>query len=60
MAPLFVHLVGTGSETGRLDAERLGGLEVEGQCKLCGLLHRQIGRLFAFQNPAGVDPDLTI
>src|ERR1700730_12261334 len=36
-------------------AERLGGLEVEEQLDFSGLLNRQVGRLIAFENPAGVD-----
>src|SRR5207344_868441 len=53
---LFDHLVGTAQErdwNGK--AECLGGLEVEEQLDFSGLLNRQVGRLIAFENPAGVD-----
>jgi len=35
-------------------AERLGGLEVDGQLDFCDLLHRQVGRLLALENTAGI------
>src|SRR2546428_723951 len=44
------HLVRQEEERwGYGDAEGLGGLEVEDQLELCGLLHRQVGGLGAFQ-----------
>ena len=43
-----------------LETERLGGLEVDGHLHFCDLLHRQISRLFALENPAGVSTDLPI
>src|SRR5207248_10611614 len=54
------YLVGAGDERPRdLEAERLGGLEVEEQLDFRGLLDRQIGRLIASENPAGIDADRT-
>ena len=37
------------------EAERLSGLEIDHQLEFGGLLDRQVGRLLAFKNPAGVD-----
>ena len=39
-------------------AERLGGLEVDDQLELGRLHHRQVGRLVALEDPAGIDADL--
>src|SRR5262249_10560543 len=56
LAHSFDHLVGT-----RLQREwngepqRLRGLEIDHQFEFRGLLDRQVGRLFAFENPPGVD-----
>src|SRR6516162_8724031 len=45
---LLNHLVSRGQQRFRDgEAEGLGGLEVDGQLDACGLLYRQIGRLFA-------------
>ena len=58
---LFDHSVGATEQREReSDAERLGGLEVYVQLDFCGLLDRQIGWFFAFENSAGVDADLTV
>jgi len=36
-------------------ADRLSGPEIDHQLKFRGLLDRQLGRLLAFENAAGVD-----
>src|SRR5262245_59905598 len=52
---LFNHLVGAGEQRGRhLDAERFGGLEIDHQLEFGWLHDRQIVRLLARENPAGV------
>jgi AcrB/AcrD/AcrF family protein len=51
------HLVGRRQQRFRDgQAERLGGLEVDDQFELARLHDRQIGRLFAPENPAGMPP----
>ena len=37
-----------------VEAERLGGLEIDDQLDFRGLLDRQVGGLFALQNAAGI------
>src|SRR5262245_25487903 len=50
-ASLFDHLVGAREQRMRHgEAERLGGLEVDGELVLGRRLHWKIGRLFAFQD----------
>jgi hypothetical protein len=47
----FDYLVGAGEEYGREgEAERLRGLQIDGEAKKCRLLERQFGRLCAFEN----------
>ena len=41
------------------EAERLGGLEVDHQLELGRLHDRQVGRLLAFEDAAGIDAELT-
>src|SRR5215831_655079 len=43
----------------RHEAERFGGLEVDEQLNFCGLLDRQVSRLFALEEPGGVDANPT-
>src|SRR6516165_5646592 len=42
------------------DAEHLGGLEVQEQFNFRDLLDRQLARLCAFENPAGINADRSI
>jgi hypothetical protein len=57
--PLLDHLVGGGQQRFRDgNAERLGGLHVDNQLDLRRLLHREIGRLVALENAAGINPSL--
>lgn len=52
----FDHLIGGGKHHRRDgDAERLRGLQIDDKLEFGGLLHRQVGCLFAFENSAGVD-----
>src|SRR5439155_1185218 len=55
------HLVGAAREGQRHgNAERLGGLEVEDQLDLRGLLHRQVSGLLAPENAPGVETGQTV
>jgi hypothetical protein len=54
-APLFDDLVSRGEQIGRYgQPERLGGLEIDYQLKLCRKLHRQIARMLAAQDAVDV------
>jgi hypothetical protein len=51
--PSFDHLVGAGEQGGReSNAKGLGGLEVEDEFDIRGLLYRQVGRLLAPEDAA--------
>src|SRR5215831_8458172 len=57
----FDDLVGDSEQpVWNLEAERLGGLEVDHEREFDGLHHREIGRLLAFENPPGIDAGLAI
>ena len=55
----FDHLVGAGKQRRRdVEAERLGGVEVDEQLDFRGLLDRQVRRLLALEDLSGVNSDL--
>jgi hypothetical protein len=57
----FDELAGTGEDRGRHgEAEPLCGLQIDNQLEFRRLLHRQIGRFRAGENPADIGPDLAI
>ena len=52
---LFDDFVGAGEQRGRhVDAEHLGGLQIDDELESGGLLHRQIGGLGAFDDATGI------
>ena len=52
---LFDHLVGAAEQRWRnVEAERLGGLEVDGQLEFGRRLYRQIGRLLPLEDAIDV------
>src|SRR5215831_13581699 len=58
---LFDHLVGAGEQRQwNREAECFRGLHVDDEFNPCGLLDRQVGRLLALKNPAGIDAYLAI
>src|SRR5262249_37200130 len=60
-ARLFDDLVRRGREIRRhLDAERLGGLEVDDQLKFVRLYHRQVSRLLPLENSPDVDASMGV
>src|SRR5437667_9152787 len=55
------HLGGERKQiVGDFDAECLGGLQIEHELEFRQLKQRQLGGLFALQNPAGVNAGLAI
>src|SRR5262245_2453461 len=58
---LFDHLVSKREQlVWNLEAERLRRFEVDYQVKFGRLHDRQVGRLGTFENPTGVDTNLTL
>lgn len=52
------HLIGTAEQRlGNRKAEHPGRLEIDDHLHFRSLLNRQVGRLLALENPAGVDAD---
>src|SRR5436305_2090264 len=59
--PLFDHLVGAGDERRRyVETDRLGCLQVDDELELHRPQDRQVGRLLAFENAAGVNAELAL
>src|SRR6516225_7103286 len=55
------HLVGAAEQRQwECDAKRPCGIEVDDQLDLYGLLHREVGRRFAFEDAADIDGGLSI
>src|SRR5436190_4233504 len=53
---LLDHLVGASREPGRyVEAERLGSFQVDHELEPGGLIDRQVGGLFALENPSDVE-----
>src|SRR6476660_5117608 len=55
------HLIGARRQPGRhVKAERLGGFQVDHELEPGGLIDRQVGGLFALENPSDVKSGTTI
>jgi hypothetical protein len=58
---LLDHLIGKREQPIRhVEAEPLGGLEIENKFEFGGLHDRQVGWVLAFENPPGIDANLPI
>src|SRR6476661_9718156 len=58
---LLDHLIGARREPGRqVKAECLGGFQVDHELEPGGLIDRQVGGLFALENPSDVESGTTI
>jgi hypothetical protein len=60
IAVVWVATVGAAQAQELFSARCFGGFEVYNEFKHGRLQYRQIGRFFALENPAGIDPYLTI
>jgi hypothetical protein len=61
LVSLFDHLVGAGDERRRhVETDRLGCLQVDDELELHCPQNRQVGRLLAFENAAGVNAELAL
>ena len=59
--PSFDHLVGLGEHALRnIKPEQLRGPEIDHQLEVGRLHDRELGRLFALQDAAGIDTSLTM
>src|SRR5262245_24583974 len=57
---LLDHIIGAGKQCRRhLETKLLGGVEIDEQLDLRGLLNGQISQLFALENSSSVDADPT-
>jgi hypothetical protein len=58
---LFNYLIGTHQERlGNLQADRLGGLEIDDQIEFGWLQYRQVGGLLALEDAANINAGLTV
>src|SRR5215471_20522955 len=59
LAYLFGNLVGAGDQLERHgEAERLGGLEIDGELKFGGFLNRELGRFRSLENTINIPRSL--
>ena len=57
---LLDHIIGAGKQCRRhFETKLLGGVEIDEQLDLRGLLNGQISQFFALENSSGVDADPT-